>query len=285
MKNSVDIRYRVYLTFIAMCLFAVMIIIKGAKIQISEGKELLSQADSMHTKIETILPERGNIYSEDGSLLSTSVPQFDLHIDMKAIAKDTFDKYIEPLSKQLATIFPTNNWTEYKELLSTEYKKENRYFLLKKRASYEEFLTVKKLQPFCKGRNKGGLIEESSTKRIHPYGLLAERIIGIYRKNANNVGIEGRYDSLLGGRQGKRIIRRIAGGTWMPIDGSEIEPENGADVHTTIDLQMQDVVENALYAQVEKEQAVFGTCIVMEVKTGKIKAMANLGRLSDGTYG
>ncbi len=285
MKNSVDIRYRVYLTFIAMCVFAVMIVYKGAKIQIKEGKELLSQADSMHTKIEVIQPERGNIYSEDGSLLSTSIPQFDLRIDLKAIPKDTFSKYIEPLSKELSNILKTNTWTEYKELLSNEYKNENRYFLLKKRASYEEYLLVKKLQPFCKSQNRGGLIAEASTKRINPYGLLANRVIGLWRKNAQNVGIEGKYDSLLSGRQGQRIIRRIAGGAWMPLDGSEIDPENGADVITTIDLQMQDVAENALYAQVEKEQAVFGTCIVMEVKTGKIKAMANLGRLSDGTYG
>ncbi|MBK6819976.1 MAG: transpeptidase family protein [Bacteroidetes bacterium] len=285
MKNSTDIRYRVYLTFIAMCVFAIAIIYKGATIQFKEGKELLSQADSMHTKIQVIDPERGNIYSEDGSLLSTSIPQFDLRIDFKAIAKDTFNKYIEPLSKDLAALFNNYTWTEYKEILSNEYKKENRYYLLKKRASYEEYLSVKKMQPFSKNQNKGGLIEEPSTKRINPYGLLANRVIGLWRKNANNVGIEGKYDSLLRGRQGQRIVRRIAGGAWMPLDGSEVEPENGADVYTTIDLQIQDVVENALYAQVEKEEAVFGTCIVMEVKTGKIKAMANLGRLSDGTYG
>lgn len=285
MKTSTDIRYRVYLTFIAMCIFALMILYKGALIQFKEGKELLAQADSMHTKIDTISPERGNIYSEDGSLLSTSIPQFDLRIDFKAIPKDTFHKYIEPLSHELAAIFQGMPWTAYKEVLSTEFEKENRYFLLKKKASYEEFLAIKKLQPFCKSQNKGGLIAEASTKRLNPYGLLANRVIGISRKNADNVGIEGRYDSLLRGKQGTRIVRQIAGGTWMPLDDSEIEPENGADVITTIDLQIQDVAENALYAQVEKEQAVFGTCIVMEVKTGKIKAMANLGRLSDGTYG
>jgi cell division protein FtsI (penicillin-binding protein 3) len=267
-----------------MCVFAVMIIYKGANVQFREGKELLAQADSMHTKIDIIQPERGNIYSEDGSLLSTSIPQFDLRIDFKAISKDTFNRYIEPLANSLAGIFKNATWIEYKQILSAEYEKENRYFLLKKKATYEEFLLVKKLQPFCKNQNKGGLIVEPSTKRINPYGLLANRVIGLSRKNGNNVGIEGRYDSLLSGRQGQRIVRRIAGGAWMPLDGSEIEPENGADVITTIDLQMQDVVENALYAQVEKENAVFGTCIVMEVKTGKIKAMANLGRQSDGTY-
>ncbi len=129
------------------------------------------------------------------------------------------------------------------------------------------------------------LLLKPNTKRINPFGLLANRVVGLYRKNAQNVGIERRYDKYLKGRQGQRIERKIAGGTWMPIDGSEIDPENGKDIHTTLDVNIQDVAENALLKQVEKEQAEFGTCIVMEVKTGKIKAIANLGRQENGTYG
>lgn len=284
MKTSKDIRFRVYITFIVMCVFALSIFFKAAKIQYVEGKELLAQADSIGTKIDIIQPERGNIYSEDGSLLSTSIPQFDLRVDLQAIPKDTFNKYIETLSKGLSTIFPENNWTEYKNILTTEFHKKNRYFLLKRKATYDQLLAIKALQPFSKNQNKGGLIVESNTKRINPYGLLANRVIGIWRKNGGNVGIEGRYDSLLTGKPGQRMVRRLAGGVWMPVENNEVEPENGADVVTTIDLQIQDVAENSLYTQVEKEQAEFGTCIVMEVKTGKIKAMANLGRQLDGTY-
>lgn len=284
MKTSKDIRFRVYITFLAMCLFGAMILYKGAIIQFKEGDELRAQADSMHTKIEIIQPERGNIYSEDGSLLCSSIPEFDVHIDLKAIPADTFNKYVEPLSKQLANILPDKTAVDYKILLSTEYKNGNRYFLLKKRASYAQYLAIKKLEPFKKGANKGGFIAESHTKRINPFGLLANRIIGLWRKNAPNVGIERAYDAHLQGSQGQRVVRRIAGGTWMPIDGSEIDPENGRDVITTIDVNIQDVAENALKNQLEKEQATFGTCIVMEVKTGKIKAMANLGIQPDGSY-
>ncbi len=267
-----------------MCLFGVMILYKGGVIYFKEGKELKTLADSLHTKIEKIQPERGNIYSEDGSLLSSSIPEFDLRIDMKAIPKDTFNKYIESLSKNLSSTLKEFTWTEYKEILSKEYQNENRYFLLKKKASYSQYLTVKKFQPLCKGQNKGGFIAESNTKRINPFGLLANRVVGLYRKNAQNVGIEARYNTYLKGSQGQRIVRKIAGGTWMPIDGSEIDPENGKDILTTIDVNIQDVAENALLKQVEKEQATYGTCIVMEVKTGKIKAIANLGRQDDGSY-
>ena len=284
MKTSKDIRFRVYITFLAMCLFGMMIMYKGLVIQFKEGNELRAQADSMHTKIEVIQPERGNIFSEDGSLLSSSIPEFDLHVDFTAIKKDTFNKYIESLSVNIAAILKDKNAVDYKEILSNEFKNKNKYFLLKKKASYAQYLELKKVEPFKKGMNKGGFISEAKTKRINPFGLLANRIVGLWRKNAQNVGIEREFNNDLSGMQGQRVVRKIAGGTWMPIDGSEIDPENGRDVITTLDVNIQDVAENALKNQLEKEEATFGTCIVMEVKTGKIKAMANLGRQNDGSY-
>jgi cell division protein FtsI (penicillin-binding protein 3) len=267
-----------------MCLFGIMILYKGVVIQFKEGNELRAQADSMHTKIEVIQPERGNIFSEDGSLLSSSIPEFDLHVDFTAIKKDTFNKYIESLSTNIAAILKDKNAVDYKEILSNEFKNKNKYFLLKKKASYAQYLELKKVEPFKKGMNKGGFISEAKTKRINPFGLLANRIVGLWRKNAQNVGIEREFNNDLSGMQGQRVVRKIAGGTWMPIDGSEIDPENGRDVITTLDVNIQDVAENALKNQLEKEEATFGTCIVMEVKTGKIKAMANLGRQNDGSY-
>ena len=133
MNTSKDIRYRVYISFLGMCIFAALILYKGGLIYFKEGKELKSLADSLHTRISVIQPERGNIYSEDGSLLSSSIPEFDLRIDMKAIPKDTFYKYIEPLSKSLSNTLKEFTWTEYKENISNEYAKGNRYFLLRKK--------------------------------------------------------------------------------------------------------------------------------------------------------
>lgn len=289
MNVSKEIRFRVYITFLAMSLFGLLIFYKGAMIQIREGKALQQLAQEQHTRIDTLEPERGNIYTEDGCLLSTSIPVFDIHIDFSTIKKDTFNKYVESMSKQVAAVLKDSNcsWYEYKSKFVTAFHDTNRYFLLKRKASYAQYLDLRKIQPFCKGPNKGGFIAESQTQRIRPYDTLAYRVVGlIKRKNASASGIEGDYDQELRGSQGQRVMRVIAGGAWMPVDGSEIDPENGRDVITTIDLNMQDAVEQALLKQLKKEDASYGTCIVMEVKTGKIKAIANLGRdtVNKGNY-
>lgn len=285
---SQEIRFRVYITFIVMLGVALAIVIRAGRIQMLEGKELIAHADSMHTKLQTIDPERGNIYSEDGSLLASTVPQFDIHIDFSAIPNDTFLKYQVDMAKSIATILDDDRTaSEYLTLLQAAQKgpKPNRYFLLKKKANYEQYMALRSIQPFCKGQNKGGFIVEVNNKRVNPYGLLANRVVGIWRKNGKTAGLEREYDAYLSGTQGQRILRCIAGGVWMPVDGTEIDPKNGNDVHTTLDVNIQDVAENALLEQVRKEKAEFGTCIVMEVKTGKIKAMANLGRQpNDTTY-
>jgi cell division protein FtsI (penicillin-binding protein 3) len=268
----------------AMCVFGIMIIYKGGVIHFKEGKELKSMADSLHTKLEVLQPERGNIFSEDGRLLSSSIPQFAIHIDFKALSKDTFNKYITSMSSEVAKILQDKSPEEYKTIFKQEFAAKNQYCELVKKADYTQYLAIKKIQPFAKGANKGGFIVSSNTKRINPFGMLANRVVGLWRENAQNIGIERTYNKQLSGEQGRRVVRKIAGGTWMPIDGSEIDPENGRDVVSTIDVNIQDVAENALLNQLQKEQAQFGTCIVMEVKTGKIKAMANLGRQASGAY-
>jgi cell division protein FtsI (penicillin-binding protein 3) len=142
------------------------------------------------------------------------------------------------------------------------------------------------------GRNKSGFIFEEREKRLTPFGLLANRTIGLSREYVGengklinkNVGLEKTYDTLLKGENGKRLVRRISGGAFVPIEGSEIEPENGHDILTTIDVNIQDIAENALMKMMLENECEHGTCIVMEVKTGKIKAIANLGRQTDGTY-
>jgi cell division protein FtsI (penicillin-binding protein 3) len=281
-----EIRFRVYITFLAMLVVGGAIVYKAARIQVREGKELIAHADSMHTKLQTIDPERGNIYSEDGSLLASTVPQFDIHIDFSAIPNDTFQKYQVAMAKSITRILNDERTaTDFLRTLQSAQAgpKPNRYFLLKKKANYEQYMALRAIQPFCQGQNKGGFIVDVNNKRINPYGLLANRVVGIWRKNGKTAGLEREYDSDLSGTQGQRVLRCIAGGVWMPIDGSEIDPKNGNDVHTTLDVNIQDVAENALLEQVRKEKAEFGTCIVMEVKTGKIKAMANLGRQANDT--
>jgi len=269
-----------------MLLFAVAIVSKAVYIQLVEGPELRLYAKKQFTKEEVLAPERGNIYTEDGRLLSSSIPEFTLRIDFQSIQKDTFYKYLPSLSKSLSTILGRESAGHYKLALTKQFqkKKKPRYYRLARNVGYSEYLKIKELEPFCKGPYKGGFIAEATTKRKNPFGQLASRTVGIWRPNAPNVGLEDAYDEFLKGKDGQRIIRKIAGGAWMPIDGSEIDPENGKDIITTLDMNIQDVAENALRSQLQEDQAAFGTCIVMEVKTGKIKAISNLGRNSNGAY-
>ncbi len=279
------IRLRVYLCFMGMCLFALAILAKGSMVIFKEGPGLKAYADSLYTDVEILQPERGNIYTEDGSLLSSSIPEFDIRLDLVAIPKDTFNKYINSLSSGLAKIMDNGKTTvDFRYELDAQKKKGSRYYLLARKVNYSQYLKIKELEPFAKGANKGGFMAEARIKRMNPFGILANRTVGIFRENAQNVGLEGAFNENLKGKDGRRIVRKIAGGTYMPIDGSEIDPINGKDLITTLDMNIQDVAENALMKQLEIDQAAYGTCIVMETKTGKIKALANLGRQEDGSY-
>lgn len=289
MEVKKDILWRVYLCFIGMVLFGVAILIKVFFLQNVEGNYWRSMADSLHTRYVTLDADRGTIYSEEGRMLSTSIPYFDVRVDFAAdgltdkngkIFKDNVDS----LSICLSKTFQDHTPREYKTLLQEGYKNKDRYFLLKRDISFTQYQQLRQFPMFRLGKNKGGLIAETKNKRINPFKLLANRTIGLSRQNAQNVGLERTYDNYLSGTTGKRLMRRIAGGTFVPVEGYDIEPENGHDVITTLDVNMQDIVETALMNMMVANEAENGTCILMEVKTGKIKAIANLGRQPDGSY-
>lgn len=289
MEVKKDILWRVYLCFIGMVLFGVAILIKVFFLQNVEGNYWRSMADSLHTRYVTLDADRGTIYSEEGRMLSTSIPYFDVRVDFAAdgltdkngkIFKDNVDS----LSICLSKTFQDHTPKEYKTLLQEGYKNKDRYFLLKRDISFTQYQQLRQFPMFRLGKNKGGLIAETKNKRINPFKLLANRTIGLSRQNAQNVGLERTYDNYLSGTTGKRLMRRIAGGTFVPVEGYDIEPENGHDVITTLDVNMQDIVETALMNMMVANEADNGTCILMEVKTGKIKAIANLGKQADGSY-
>ncbi len=279
-----DIKFRVYIAFLGICLFGIAIVVKAVRTQIIEGPKLRQLTKEDYTLIDTLEPERGNIYSEDGSILSSSIPEFDVFIDFGAINKDTFNNNINALSKQLANLFKDKNASNYEQELKAAFIKQARYYKLKRKVQYDEFIALKKFPIFKLGANKGGFVHSERIKRIKPFGLLGNRVIGIFRTNAPNVGLESSYNGVLSGKQGNCIKQKIAGGEWMPLEGTTVDPINGKDIVTTIDVNTQDIAEQALLRVLTKEQASFGTCIVMETKTGAIKAMANLGMQKDGSY-
>jgi cell division protein FtsI (penicillin-binding protein 3) len=282
----------VYLCFIAMVLVCAVIFGKAFYIQQVQGKQWRSLGDTLHLKWEEVEAERGTIFSEDGQMLSTSIPQFDIYIDFAADglrekSGKRFRENIDSLSMGLAGLFKDRTADDYKRLLQKGYKDKSRYFSLRKKISYREYQKLLKLPLVREGRNKSGFISDVKSIRLNPYQMLAYRTIGLDRENAQKIGLEQTYDSVLRGTTGQRMVRFIAGGVALPVDeenANTIEPQNGKDVITTLDMHMQEITENALMKMMVGNEAEHGCAIVMEVKTGKIKAMANLGRRPDGSY-
>lgn len=297
MEVKKDILWRVYLSFLGIVVLALFVLGRAAYIQQIEGPEWRKLATEQTHKEEEIAAERGTIYSEDGNMLSTAIPYFDIYIDfaadgLRAKNGKIFKDNIDSLSLMLASFYKDKSSKDYKKQLQQGYNKKNRYFLLKKNIPFKEYKVLRTFPLLKLDPNKGGFIAEVKSKRLVPYGLLANRTIGLSREYLDkegklqtmNVGLEYTYDSILKGEQGKRIVRKISPGVFAPIEGSEIEPENGRDIITTLDVNIQDIAENALLKVLLENECEYGTAIVMEVKTGKIKAMANLGKRSDGSY-
>ena len=292
-----DILWRSYLVFIAIFLFGVGIASRAFYIQRVEGTYWKALSDSLQLDYRALDAERGTIYSEDGRMLSSSVPYFDIYLDFGSDGiqeKDGlfFKKNIDSLSLHLENILNDHSAAYYKKALIRIFNQKERYQLLKRNIDFKQYQLLRNTSYIKKNRNKNGFIFVEKEKRIAPFGLLANRTIGLSREYIgsdgksvfNNVGLERTYDSLLRGVSGKQLVRRISGGAFVPVEGVEIEAENGKDIITTIDVNVQDIAEQALLKILIKNEAVKGSCIVMEVKTGKIKAIANLGKISDGSY-
>ncbi len=254
-------------------------------------------SDSLHQKFIALDAERGTIYSEDGQMLSTSIPTFDIYIDFNAdgLREKKGKRFIENVDSfalSLANYFNDKTTAQYKKDLQVAFRNNERYYTLKKKLSFEEYKIFREFPLVRLGRNKSGVIVEVNSKRETPFGLLANRTIGLSRefKDASkkakkqNVGLERSYDTVLSGHDGLKLVRYIAGGTAVPVEGSQTDPVNGKDVYTTIDVNMQDIAETALMRMMLQCEGPYGTAVVMETSTGKIKAMANLGRRPDGTY-
>lgn len=279
-----DIRFRVYIAFTCICLLGAAIVIKASWIQMKDGDKLRAYAQEMLTR-NTILPaERGNIYTEDGQLLCSSIPRFDIHVDFSVIQKDSFYMHVDELAASLANLFGDMSAASWRKSLVSSFQSQGKYVLLKRNIAYYEYQKLRIFPLFNKGRRRGGLIAESKISRINPYKSLAYRTIGLYRENAQTVGLEASFDSILHGENGSRVDQKATGGVWMPVEGSEIEPVNGKDVVTTLDVGIQEIAQHALMSVLKQYDCQNGTVVIMEVKTGKIRALANLGRQKDGTY-
>ncbi len=278
-----DIRFRVYIAFTCIFLFGCAIIFKAAMIQVKEGPKLRAMAREMHTRFDTLIAERGNIYTEDGVLLSSSIPEFDVHVDFSVIDSGLFARNIDSLTRCVSRLFMDKSPEQYKEEFVRAYNEDDKYYLLGRKLKYYQYEALRSFPIFNKGRGLGGFIEDSKEKRVTPYNMLAFRTIGVFR-DSNVSGLEAKYNRSLVGENGRRVVQKSTGNVWVPVEGSEVDPQNGRDIVTTLDMNVQDVAEHALMSIMQKYECLYGTCIVMEVKTGKIRTLVNLGRQPDGSY-
>lgn len=266
-----------------------MVLGRVVYIQNVEGEYWREMGDSLHIKYQPILAERGTIYSEDGNMLSTSVPIFDVYIDFAADGLrekqgERFHQNIDSLSIRLSQLFADKSSAEYKKEITSGYNKKLRYYSLKKKISFDEYRQLRDFPLVRLGKNKSGFIIETRDKRINPYVLMANRTIGLSRPDSSkNVGLEKTFNYLLTGISGQKLVRYSAG-SYIPVEGAQLDPVNGKDIITTIDTYIQDVTENALMKMLVDNNSQHGTAIVMETATGKIKAIANLGLQEDGSY-
>ncbi len=284
-----DILWRVYLVYALVLLFGVAIVLKLAYIQFREGEALLKKAQQQELKFFNLEASRGNIYADDGSLLATSIPVFELRMDVDSenISDKLFYSKVDSLAYHFSRLFPHLSKSAYKQKLKKARKKGNRYLLIARNVNYEQLQIVKTFPILRLGKFKGGLIAIPRTQRQMPFGELARRTIGYENKKENLfVGLEGAYADVIEGVSGKQLKRKVNNGDWIPInDENGVQPIDGKDLITTIDVNIQDVAQNALYEHLKEHKAFQGCAILMEVATGHIKAIANL-RLDtiDSTY-
>ena len=287
-----DLIWRVNFVYFFIAIFVAAIIAQIIKLQIFEGEKWKKEAEKINLVEREIEANRGDILSSDKKLLATSVPYYEIRWDSKSdgLTRELLNDKLDSLALRLSQLFRDKSKRQYKNLLLKAIKKGNRYTLIHRNATFVELKELKKFPIFRLGKFKGGLITIQSNKRIKPFGDLASRSIGYLAKNNRNkyvgiVGLERAFENILRGKTGLALMQRLSGGVYMPINnGTQIEPEDGKDIVTTIDVKMQDIVNNALMKQLEHNEAHHGCAILMETATGEIKGIANLERTKSGKY-
>lgn len=310
-RNNKAILGKYGLIVTLLMLFSIMIIFSAGKIVFSSEGKKWKEVGEKETVIRdrVILPKRGNIYTHDYKLLASTEPIYSIYMDFWAdgIKKDTLMKYVGDLSISLAEKFPDRSASQYKnvilngwDLREREAKKiaENRAKGIEERVPLRSryvkiirrdinYIELKEIRtfPFWNQRsNRSGLIAEERNARKKPFGNLATRTVGSVYKDIEKGGASGlelKYDSLLQGVSGVKYRQKIQG-KWMDV--IEEPAKEGWDIVTTLDADIQDISERALRDKLMETEAESGTAIIMEVKSGEIKGIVNLDRLSNGSY-
>lgn len=245
-------------------------------------KKLGEDLTLFQVKIEA---ERGNIYTHDGRILATTIPTFELRMDTRAqgLTDTIWNKHSDSLYMLLSQYLPERTYDEWKEYLTSARESNARHLLLGKKIEFQDYKKIREIPLFKLSKNKSGFIVVSSNSRRLPFDDLAKRTIGYFR--TKGVGIEGMQNEYLAGENRELLMQKVAGGVYMPVnESSELGSKPGLDIYTTIDVNLQDITEASLMKSVTTYQANHGSAILMNVQTGEIKAIANIGRTKDGEY-
>jgi len=288
-RKAIILRFGI--VYFAIALFGLIIIARILIIQNVDTQKWIQIAKDLRSNTTDIWAKRGNICADDGSILSTSVPYYEIRMDMMAPrVQQLFAKESEQVVEELSSFFGFPA-TDFRIRFKAAFDKNNRWFLINpQQIDHNKFQDFKLLKTMSRNRFGSALVVVTENRRILPHGDLASRTIGVLNKgafggvhgNVGYTGVEGLSENYLAGVNGLALKRNLSG-SW--INTPLIEPKEGKDVITTINVNLQDYAQTALGKQMEISQAEWGTAIVMEVKTGNIKAIANMGRKKDGTYG
>lgn len=286
--NQKQFLYRLYFVASLLIVLGLGIGYKVFHIQYIDGNNYRLLAKNKTIQNITVSPERGNIFSDDGSLLAASTISYDIFFDGVTVSNSNFAKFSTSLAKDLSVLLE-KDYDFFHDKLSYAKKNSKRYYLIQRNVSVEDLNKIKKMPLFKLGGVRGGLIVEKKNSRDYPLNKIAERTIGRERKvkgdKFSGVGLEHAFGSILRGKDGMQLMQKISNGKWKPIySNNQIEPVPGSDLYTTINVGFQDITHHSLLEQLEIFEADHGTAIVMETSTGEIKAISNLGRTTEGKY-
>lgn len=283
-KRSILLRVRIAFLFVV--LFAIAVVVKTGHIQFVQGDRWAAMGERISFDYKRIKATRGNIYSDNGSLLATSLPFYKVAFDATLPTDEVFRKGVDSLAYHLSRFFRDRSKTDYKRLLIDARATNKQYVVLsRKRINYQEKKMMTSWPIFREGRLKGGTIFEKIDVRYHPFTNLSRRTIGFINENDKGAGLEYSFNEQLGGQDGYAYYQKIAGGVWKPVfDANSVKAVDGLDLQTTLDINLQDVAETALYKAMMQHNADDGLVVVMDVKTGAVKAISNLSSNGQGGF-
>lgn len=281
-KRKKTLRWGYLFAVVALCVF-VMFLARIVILQNTNVQEIKDDYINKNYREATLKAARGNLFASDGSILATTVMRYDIYLDFKTMKDTVYSNNIGALTDSLSKMFGKSRG-EFRQKFDEQKKKKNQYYTLAKGLDFDQYDRIRKFPIFKKGKNKGGFIVDRNYKRELATSEIGAGTIGMDNGELRS-GLEGAFSKYLTGTDGKRLEQRINSSQWKPIDFWKVqEPVDGEDVYTTLDLRIQDIAHSALEKQLIHFEAKHGTVIVMEVETGKVRALVNLRRTDSGDY-